>query len=139
MSETLTFSQTYFYDTLKDGITVIVLLSHGGEIVEVRAKIDTGASFCVFRREHGVNLGLDIESGHPQRFGTATGSFLAYGHEITLSVLGIATVSTVYFAAEEAFTRDVLGQIGWLNRVRLGLVDYEGKLYLSANDGEDTL
>jgi hypothetical protein len=49
-------------------------------------------------------------------------------------VLGIETTTTVYFAADEAFTRNVLGRQGWLNVIRLGLVDYEGKLYLSHYD-----
>ncbi len=48
-----------------------------------------------------------------------------------MSVLGIETVSTVYFAKEESFTRNALGRQGWLDRVRLGLIDYEGKLFLS--------
>ncbi len=38
----------------------------------------------------------------------------------------------VYFAAEEHFTRSVLGRTGWLNHVKLGLIDYEGKLLLNA-------
>jgi hypothetical protein len=46
-------------------------------------------------------------------------------------VLGIETFSTVYFAAEEGFTRNLLGRQGWLDRVKWGLVDYEGRLFLS--------
>ena len=36
-----------------------------------------------------------IEAGTPIEIGTATGSFRAYGHELTLTVLGIETVSTL--------------------------------------------
>jgi hypothetical protein len=103
-------------------------------VIEFPAKVDTGASYCIFERTHGEVLGLDIEGGTPQIFGTAAGSFLAYGHEVTLSVLGIETITTVYFAADENFTRNVPGRQGWLNRVRLGLIDYDGSLYLSAYD-----
>lgn len=46
-------------------------------------------------------------------------------------VLGLEFQPTVYFAADENFTRNVLGRQGWLDRVRLGLIDYEGKLLLS--------
>jgi hypothetical protein len=31
----------------------------------------------------------------------------------------------------------VLGRVGWLNRVRLGLIDYDGRLFLSAYDDPD--
>jgi len=51
---------------------------------------------------------------------------------LTLSILDIETYATVYFAAEESFTRNVLGRQGFLDRVKLGLIDYEGKLLLSA-------
>jgi hypothetical protein len=62
------------------------------------------------------------------------GNFQVYGHQVTLTVLGITLDTTVYFAAHEQFNRNVLGRQGWLNVVRLGLVDYEGKLYLSHYD-----
>ncbi len=38
---------------------------------------------------------------------------------------------TVYFAKDYAFNRNILGRIGFLNRVLIGLNDYAGKLYLS--------
>ncbi|MDQ3685579.1 MAG: retropepsin-like domain-containing protein [Acidobacteriota bacterium] len=136
MPETLTFSKVHNYDTLKAGITLDVKITFGETDVTFEAKVDTGASRCIFKRLHGEYLGIDVESGTPEKFGTATGGFLAYGHEVTLKVLGIETVSTVYFAAEESFSRNVLGRTGWLDRVRLGLVDHEGKLFLSANDEE---
>jgi hypothetical protein len=132
MSEKLVFTKVHQYDTRKIGISVPVILQAGSESVTGEAKLDTGSSYCVFKRRQGELLGLDIESGIPQQMGTVTGSFLTYGHEVTLSVLGIETTTTVYFAADEQFTRNVLGRQGWLDRVRLGLVDYEGRLYLSA-------
>jgi hypothetical protein len=125
------FSAIYNYDTLLVGITVPVDLINGANKREVYAKIDTGSSHCIFERKHGERLGIDVESGTLENFGTATGGFKAYGHELTLSVLGVETFSTVYFAADEYFARNVLGRQGWLDRVRLGLVDYEGKLFMS--------
>ena len=136
MPETLTFSQAYYYDTLEEGITVQAKLTSGANSCTVITKIDTGASYCLFERDYCEVLGLDLELGQPQRFGTAMGSFLAYGHEITITVLGIEVATTAYFAAFDGFKRNVLGQIGWLNRVRLGLVDEAGKLYLSRNEDE---
>jgi hypothetical protein len=49
-------------------------------------------------------------------------------------VLGIEVDATVYFAEDPAMPRDVLGQTGWLDRMRLGLVDYDRQLYLSHHD-----
>jgi predicted aspartyl protease len=130
--EILTFTKSYQYNTLKTGITVLVVLQYDAKEIDFEAKIDTGASYCIFERKHAERLGIDVESGEPLKFGTATGTFLAYGHELTFTVLDIEFTSTVYFAAEESFTKNVLGQTGWLNRVKLGLIDYEGKLFLSS-------
>lgn len=63
--------------------------------------------------------------------GTATASFRAFGHVVTLEVLNAEIVSTVYFAESEHFDRNVLGRIGWLDRVKFGLIEPEGKLFLS--------
>ena len=120
MEEEISFDETYFYNTLKIGITVPLILQLNGNLVEIEAKIDTGAENCIFERRHGETLGLEIESGAEKIFSTVTAPFAAYGHEITINVLGVETFSTVYFAKEESFTRNVLGRQGWLDRVKLG-------------------
>ncbi len=130
--ETIEFGETYKYDTILVGITVPVTLFDGVESSAFKAKIDTGSSFCIFERKNGERLGLNIESGEEIRISTATDDFTAYGHELTMFVLGIETYTKVYFTGEEWSTRNVLGRQGWLDRVKLGLIDYEGKLLLSA-------
>ena len=132
MAEEVRFDETYFYNTLKIGITVPVILRLNDRLVEIEAKIDTGAENCIFERRHGETLGLEIESGAEKIFSTVTAPFVTYQHEVTLNVLGVEIFSTVYFAKEESFTRNVLGRQGFLDRVKLGLIDYEGKLLLSA-------
>ena len=131
MAREIYFEIEFDYNTLETGIVLPVELKVGEETSDVRAKLDTGAAFCIFERKHGERLGLDIESGIPLKMITATGPFDTFGHTINLSVLGIETESTVYFAAEESFYLNILGRQGWLDRVKLGLIDYEGKLLLS--------
>ena len=113
------------------GISVLVTLRHGPDKVSFDADVDTGSTFCIFNRGHAETLGLSVESGELTRFKTVTGSFDAYGHMLTLETLGYSFDVTVYFAALQSFTRNVLGRRGWLDQVRLGLVDYESRLYLS--------
>lgn len=131
MSATLEFDEIYEYSIFKSGITVPIKLTFAENPVGFTAKIDTGSSHCIFERKHGLQLDLEIENGIELNFNTATGSFRAFGHELTLTVLGLETVSTVYFAEEDLFDRNVLGRIGWLDRVKLGLIEQEGKLFLS--------
>nr|HQU84152.1 hypothetical protein [Pyrinomonadaceae bacterium] len=131
VSANIEFEEVYEYNTLKSGITVPIKLVFAEEQVAFTAKIDTGSSHCIFERKHGLQLNLEIENGLELNFSTATGSFRAFGHELTLSVLGIETVSTVYFAESDYFDRNVLGRIGWLDRIKLGLIERDGKLFLS--------
>ena len=131
MPEIIEFDIAHQYSLFEVGITVEVILQSGPLSVEFDAKIDTGSTYCIFARHHGEGLDLDIESGLPVIIGTATGTFKAFGHELTLSVLGIETVATVYFAENEHFDRNVLGRTGWLDRMKLGLIDQEGMLFLS--------
>lgn len=129
------FGTIHDYDTLKTGITIPVTLGANSRTVDFEAKLDTGSSHCIFERRFGENLGLEIENGTLEKFGTATDGFFAYGHEVEILVLDISIYTTVYFAKEEWFTRNVLGRQGFLDRVKMGLIDYEGKLLLSDYGG----
>jgi predicted aspartyl protease len=131
MPERLEFALLHHYNMFVEGITVPIILKYGDLVTTFDAKVDTGSTYCVFERGNGEGLGIEIESGIPIQMGTATGDFRAFGHELTLTVLGIETVSTVYFAESDYFDRNVLGRIGWLNKVKLGLIEEENKLYLS--------
>src|SRR5437763_515657 len=98
------------------------------------ATVDTGAARCIFERRYAELLGLIVESGRIQRFRTMTGSFSAYEHEVTLQMLGIEFAAPVFFAEDPAFTRNFLGRTGWLDRLRVAIIDYDRTLYLSAHD-----
>ncbi len=81
-------------------------------------------------------LGLDPANATLKRFRAANSSFEAFGHEVEISVFGVMTVSTVYFFAAASINKNVLGRVGWLNRVRLGLVDHDTTMYLAPYDTE---
>ena len=51
-------------------------------------------------------------------------------------MLGIVTHSLVYFFAEPTIRKNVLGRAGWLDRVRLALIDHDRDLYLGEYDYE---
>ena len=72
--ETVSFDKVFQYSTLKTGITVLVILGYNGMTVDLEAKIDTGATDCIFERKHAERLGIDVESGEFVRFSTAVGN-----------------------------------------------------------------
>ncbi len=71
MNWQLSFSAIYDYDTRLDGIEIPITLQSGAIKRRLDAKIDTGASHCIFERQHGERLSFDIESGILERFDTA--------------------------------------------------------------------
>ena len=134
MDYQMNFSRLVNYDPGLPGITVEVAISLIGSSVALEAKLDTGSTNCTFERHYGERLGLDIESGERVRIGTPTGSFTAYRHFVTMAVLDYVFDAGVCFAKDASLTRNVLGRLGFLDRIKLGLVDYDGKLYFSRYD-----
>jgi hypothetical protein len=65
---------------------------------------------------------------------TLTGVLTAYGHEVVLEMLGLQLQTAVYFAETGEVRRNLLGRQGWLQLIKLGIVDYDGELYLGLYD-----
>lgn len=119
-----------FYDAVlecepkREGIVIpVTLMLSEGNVVRLDAKVDTGAEFCIFQRRFAEQLDINVEDGHRTKFSTVTGEFIAYGHELTLVVMGKKLLGTYYFYEEEGIVRNVLGRNGWLNKIRLGIDD----------------
>jgi len=134
LSHQLSFSELVNYDPGLTGITVPLTLSVSRVLVDCKAKVDTGSSHCIFSRTLGEHLGLDIETGLRLPVSTITGNFLAYLHEVDISLASFEFSALIGFAEHEEFQRNVLGRHGFIEQIVLGLVDYEGKLYLSRHD-----
>jgi hypothetical protein len=133
--EPLTFLSKYNYSRSVAGIEVpISLRVDHVRSVRLLAKVDTGASFCIFQRNYAEQLGIDVESGVRQTVRTPTGRFEVYGHILKLSCLDWEFETTVYFAATLDYSRNVVGRSGWLQNFRLALVDHDSMLFLSHYD-----
>src|SRR5574341_1668826 len=135
MPFSITFDIQQAYSSIEEGITIPTILILGNITASVQAKIDPGAQVCLFQREIGEELGIDIESGDRIRLGSLTGgSLIAFGHPVTLHTLGLEFDSVVYFAADYGLERNLLGRVGWLQKVRLAIIDYDSTVYLGAYD-----
>jgi hypothetical protein len=128
----LTFAEEHNYKDDDDGIPLQVRLTYLGRSIEVTAKVDPGSAVCLFSYEVGLALGVPVEHGVPKRLGSLTGSLDAFGHEVTLQTGNIAFQSFVYFAKYPNLPRNLLGRQGWLRNLKLGVIDYDNLLYLSA-------
>jgi predicted aspartyl protease len=130
------FRRSFQYSANSDGILIPVTLSCGQIAVELLGCVDTGSANCMFEREHGEALGLDIESGYPQKFRTATGILSAFGHVVVIEALGIRFESMAYFLEDSGISKNLLGRTGWLDRIRLGFIDHDQMLLIAEYDFE---
>jgi hypothetical protein len=53
---------------------------------------------------------------------------------VEIEIFNVRFSTHVFFAQDAEFSRSVLGRNGWLNRLRIGLIDYDSMLYLSPYD-----
>lgn len=125
----LEFDTDHHYEEVSSGILVPVRLTHGDRSVELRARVDTGAADCLFDSSYAGVLGLG-DSAIEREYRTVTGSFRARGHELTVETLGLQWSALVFFCQMGNPAGAFLGRRGWLDRVRLGIVHYEQKLFL---------
>ena len=123
MSYQLSFTELVNYDSGQPSITVPITLSVSQARVQCEAKVDTGSSNCIFARNLGEELGLDIETGLRLLVGTVTGKFVAYLHEVNLTLASFEFSGLVGFAEDSEFQRNVLGRRGFIEQITLGLVD----------------
>ena len=132
----LSFNKLVTYDAGKPGITLKVEIRLGSEAITTEAKVDTGAAVCIFQREIGERLGLEIETGTAKTIRTVTGSFKVFGHDVTLITGEFEFDSEVNFAEDLGFRQNVVGRLGWLDQMIIGINDYDGKLYLTPYNSE---
>lgn len=127
---TLGFSIRHNYEETAAGILVPVTLIHGNRQVTLKARLDTGASDCLFDTHYAEVLDIDAASGFERTYRTLAGSFRAFGHELTLNTLGLEWSAIVYFHQTGDPANAFVGRRGWLDRLQLGLVHYSQDLYL---------
>jgi hypothetical protein len=92
----LEFDADLHYEETPAGILVPVRLIHGDRSVELRARLDTGAADCIFDSHYADVPGL-VGAGIEREYRTVTGSFKAFGHEVTIDTLGLEWSAVVFF------------------------------------------
>src|SRR5215472_11466639 len=130
----LVFSHRFDYSRFNNIRVPLTIYSDLDNQLLLRPQLDTGSTFCVFQGQYADLLGLEAERGTEQIIRTATGSFKAYGHEVSMVVGEFEWQAVIYFAADEAFPINVVGRLGFLDRLRVALADYEQLLYVGAYD-----
>lgn len=132
----LGFQAQHEYEESPAGILIPIALIHGTRQVELNARLDTGAADCIFDSQYADALSLDLESGYPRQFRTVMGSFMAFGHVLTIRTFSLEWDAMAFFHSTGNPAHAFLGRRGWLDRVQLGLRHYDQRLYLAGMDVE---
>ncbi|MFN0120339.1 MAG: aspartyl protease family protein [Blastocatellia bacterium] len=139
MTHLLRFASRLAYSPDGPGIRVPVRLTTGYHSIPLEAYIDTGAPVCVFPRWVAEELELEVEKGDQLVLRTGGGLMEVYGHTLTL-VIGVPAMNDLAFdiaacfARNPEFQRSLLGRQGFLDRVRMALIHYDGLLFMDAHD-----
>jgi len=129
MAYSLEFDYKHEYSDVEEGIPIPVELSYGQESMRVTAKLDSGSDVCLFSREIGEKIGIDVESGDKLRLRSLNGFLDAYGHEVEVEISGVSFSAVIYFAKDEGLVRNLLGRRGAIRLFQIGLIDYESVVY----------
>lgn len=132
MSRLLSFIVSRPFKTTAAGIEIPFEVERNGIIVSDFAKVDPGSKYCLFRREVGENLGLEVLDGEPIELSTLTDTFTAYGHWITLRTLDLEFDSFVLFHQAYDVKRNLLGRIGWLDNTHFALTMDDEMIHLNS-------
>jgi hypothetical protein len=125
-SKIIEFDVLFNYADQEEGIEIPLVLNANGRSLMTVGFVDTGCGACLFSNEIGMDLGIDIESGEFAIFKSgAGGSVPAYGHPVVIEFLGIAFESSMYFAKYQGLKRNLLGRVGFLRKLRFGLIEYD--------------
>jgi hypothetical protein len=128
----LTFAKQLIYDNEQDSISIATKIKYVDQKISFTAKLDTGASLCIFKRDLADELGIEVENTEiAQRVRNANGDiFKVFGHFVTIEIADFEFECLVYFA-EKFLAANVFGKRGFLDKFKIAIDDNEGKLFLS--------
>lgn len=122
-----------FYYLEKDGqyfpIIEVKLKSHKNELI-VKALVDSGASFSVFRPEIAQELGLDLEKGKKIYLTGIGGRILGYLHKVSVSVGNKNFICKIIFSSEFNVSFNLLGRDNFFTPFIISFFEKNKKLLL---------
>jgi hypothetical protein len=99
---TLTFDEKVEYADDAQGINLDVIISKQTDnSIAATVKLDTGSTFCIFQRFYAELLGIEVENGTRETIRTAKGSFMAFGHEVSIKFSNLEWDAIVFRAGRE--------------------------------------
>jgi hypothetical protein len=109
---------------------IFVALQNGTKNLQTIALIDSGSTYSLFDYQAGVELGIDVRSGRPQRLSSLGGVVLGYAHRIEIEIVEGWRFTTEVLFSDQPVSRNLLGHHGFLEHVAVGLHGKISRIYL---------
>lgn len=121
----------------KDGqffpIIDVTLKTKKGEIT-IKALIDSGASFSVFRPEIAEELGIEIAKGKQVYLTGIGGRILGYLHEVSFALDGKTFPCRIVFSEEFTVSFNLLGRNNFFQPFAITFLEKNKKVAIGLNE-----
>lgn len=94
-------------------IIPIGLRGKNGTVIELRAFIDTGASYCIFRSDVADLLSIELESGEKREMTLGDGNaIIVFVHKLPVLIAEKEFIAPIAFSKEIGVNLDIIGREG---------------------------
>ena len=109
---------------------VNIMLKSKKDQVELKAFIDTGASYCLVHADVTEILGIDLEAGEKTEMVLGDGNILAvYLHELDVSISGVEFKTRIGFSKSLGIGFDIIGRKGIFDKFRVCFNERDKEIY----------
>lgn len=113
---------------------VEVILRHKRKGLTIKALVDSGASFSIFRPEIAEELGIEVEKGKKIYLTGIGGRILGYLHNLTLAVGGKTFLCKIAFSPEFTVSFNLLGRDNFFLPFVISFWERNRKVVIEIND-----
>ncbi|MBM4305166.1 MAG: retroviral-like aspartic protease [Deltaproteobacteria bacterium] len=103
----------------------------------VKALVDSGATFSIFRPEIADYLGVIVNSGQSLYFQGIKGKILGYLHQVPVRVNGERFTCYIAFSAELAVSFNILGRNNFFLPFLITFDEKLQKVIIEKNNGDE--
>jgi len=109
----------------------VILNADKSNGLTVKALVDSGASFSVFRSEVAEEIGIDLENGKKVYLTGIGGRILGYLHEVSVTLGDKTFQCKIVFSSEFTVSFNLLGRDNFFNPFVISFIEKDKKVVIT--------